>query len=49
LRRIQAAGATGLQNIANALNDRGVCTARGAVRHNSTGRNLRARGVKTAT
>jgi hypothetical protein len=28
-RQIQAAGVTGLKNIANALNDRGVRTARG--------------------
>jgi hypothetical protein len=32
-----------LQNIANALNDRGVRTARGGAWHNSTVRNLLAR------
>jgi hypothetical protein len=33
----------GLQNIANALKDRGVRTARGGARHNSTVHNLLAR------
>jgi hypothetical protein len=43
VRQIQAAGVSGLQNIANALNDRGVRTARGGAWHNSTVRNLLAR------
>jgi DNA invertase Pin-like site-specific DNA recombinase len=43
VRQIQAAGVRGLQNIANALNDRGVRTARGGAWHNSTVRNLLAR------
>jgi hypothetical protein len=34
----------GLQSIANALNDRGMHTARGGAWHNSTVRNLLARG-----
>ena len=42
VRQIQAAGVTGLQNISNALNDRGVRIARGGVWHNSTVRNLLA-------
>jgi hypothetical protein len=33
VRQIQAAGVSGLQNVANALNDRGVRTARGDARH----------------
>jgi DNA invertase Pin-like site-specific DNA recombinase len=44
VRQIQAAGVSGLKNIANALNDRGVRTARGGAWHNSTVRNLLARG-----
>ena len=44
VRQIQAAGVSGLQNIANALNDRGVRTARGGAWHNSTVRNLLAWG-----
>ena len=43
VRQIQAAGVSGLQNIADALNDRGVRTARGGAWHNSTVRNLLAR------
>jgi hypothetical protein len=43
VQQIQAAGVSGLQNIANALNDRGVRTARGGAWHNSTVRNLLAR------
>ena len=43
VRQIQAAGVRGLQNIADALNDRGVRTARGGAWHNSTVRNLLAR------
>jgi hypothetical protein len=43
VRQIQAAGVSGLQNIAKALNDRGVRTARGGAWHNSTLRNLPAR------
>ena len=43
VRQIQAAGVSGLQNIANALNDRGVRTARGGAWHNSSVRNLLAR------
>jgi hypothetical protein len=41
--QIQAAGVRGLQNIANALNDRGVRTAHGGAWHKSTVRNLLAR------
>jgi hypothetical protein len=44
VRQIQAAGVSGLKNIADALNDRGVRTARGGAWHNSTVRNLLARG-----
>jgi hypothetical protein len=43
VRQIQAASVSGLQNIANALNDRGVRAARGGAWHNSTVRNLLAR------
>ena len=43
VRQIQAAGVSGLKNIANALNDRGVRTARGGAWHNSSVRNLLAR------
>jgi hypothetical protein len=43
VRQIQSAGVSGLKNIANALNDRGVRTARGGAWHNSTVRNLLAR------
>jgi DNA invertase Pin-like site-specific DNA recombinase len=43
VRQIQAAGVTGLANIAKALNDRGVRTSRGGAWHNSTVRNLLAR------
>ena len=43
VRQIQAAGVSGLQNLADALNDRGVRTARGGAWHNSTVRNLLAR------
>jgi hypothetical protein len=43
VRQIQAAGVSGLKSIANALNDRGVRTARGGAWHNSTVRNLLAR------
>ena len=43
VRQIQAAGVTGLANIAQALNDRGIRTARGGAWHNSTVRNLLAR------
>jgi hypothetical protein len=45
VRQVQAAGVTGLANIAQALNDRGIRTARGGVWHNSTVRNLLARGA----
>ena len=38
-----APGVSGLQNIANALNDRGVRTAHGGAWHKSTVRNLLAR------
>jgi hypothetical protein len=41
--QIQVAGVRGLQSVANALNDRGVRTARGSPWHNSTERNLLAR------
>jgi hypothetical protein len=44
--QIQAVGVSVLQNVANALNDRGVRTARGGAWHNSTVRNLLARGRK---
>ena len=44
VRQVQAAGVSGLQKIANALNDRGVRTAGGGAWHNSTMRNLLARG-----
>jgi DNA invertase Pin-like site-specific DNA recombinase len=44
VRQIQAAGVSGLQNLADALNDRGVRTARGGAWHNSTVRNPLARG-----
>jgi DNA invertase Pin-like site-specific DNA recombinase len=43
VRQIQAAGVRGLKSIADALNDRGVRTARGGAWHNSTVRNLLAR------
>jgi DNA invertase Pin-like site-specific DNA recombinase len=43
VRQVQAAGVTGLANIAQALNDRGIRTARGGAWHNSTVRNLLAR------
>jgi DNA invertase Pin-like site-specific DNA recombinase len=43
VRQIQAAGVTGLANIAQALNDRGIRTARGGAWHNSTVRNLLTR------
>jgi len=43
VRPIQASGVTGLLNIAKALNDRGVRTARGGAWHTSTVRNLLAR------
>ena len=43
VRQIQAAGITGLANIAKALNDRGIRTARGGAWHNSPVRNLLAR------
>jgi hypothetical protein len=42
-RQIQAAGVSGLKDIANALNDRGVRAACGGAWHNSTVRNLLAR------
>jgi DNA invertase Pin-like site-specific DNA recombinase len=45
VRQIQAAGATTSRAIAAALNDRGVRTARGGAWHDSTVRNLLARGV----
>jgi hypothetical protein len=48
VRQIQAAGVTGLQGIARALNDRGIRTARGGAWHNSTVRNLLARQVTEA-
>ena len=41
--QIQAAGVRGLRNIADALNDRGVRTARGGAWQNSTVRDLLAR------
>jgi DNA invertase Pin-like site-specific DNA recombinase len=44
VRQLQAAGATGFRAIARALNDRGVRTARGGDWHDSTVRNLLARG-----
>jgi DNA invertase Pin-like site-specific DNA recombinase len=44
VRQIQAAGATTFRAIAAALNDRGVRTARGGAWHDSTVRNLLARG-----
>ena len=43
VRQIQAAGVRGLKSIADALNDRGVRTARGGAWHNSSVRNLLAR------
>ena len=43
VRQIQAAGATTFRSVANALNDRGVRTARGGAWHDSTVRNLLAR------
>jgi hypothetical protein len=49
VRQIPAAGVSGLQNIANALNDRGVRTARGGVWHNRTVRNLLARAIRATT
>jgi hypothetical protein len=45
VRQIQAAGVTGLANIAQALNDRGIRTARRGAWHNSTARNLLARAA----
>lgn len=44
VRQIQATGATTYRAIAQALNDRGVRTARGGDWHDSTVRNLLARG-----
>lgn len=46
VRQVQAAGVTGLANIAQALNDRGIRTARGGAWHNSTVRNLLARAAE---
>jgi DNA invertase Pin-like site-specific DNA recombinase len=43
VRQIQAAGATTFRAIAEALNSRGVRTARGGAWHDSTVRNLLAR------
>jgi hypothetical protein len=43
VRQIQAAGVSGLQSIADALNDRGVGTAHGGAWHDGTVRNLLAR------
>ncbi len=43
VRQIQAAGATTFRAIAEALNDRGVRTARGGAWHDNTVRNLLAR------
>ncbi|MGB6285927.1 MAG: recombinase family protein, partial [Xanthobacteraceae bacterium] len=43
VRQIQATGATTFREIASALNDRGVRTARGGAWHDSTVRNLLAR------
>ena len=43
MRQTQAVRISGLQSIANALNDRGVCSARGGAWDNSTVRNLLAR------
>ena len=44
VRQIQAAGVSGLQNIANALSDRGVRTASGGAWYNCAVCNLLARG-----
>ena len=44
VRQIQASGVTTFRAIAAALNNRGVRTARGGVWHDSTVRNLLARG-----
>jgi DNA invertase Pin-like site-specific DNA recombinase len=45
VRQIQAAGATTHRAIAQALNDRGIKTARGGAWHDSTVRNLLARAM----
>jgi DNA invertase Pin-like site-specific DNA recombinase len=45
IREVQAAGITSLAAIANALNARGVRTARGGHWHNSTVRNALARAM----
>jgi hypothetical protein len=43
VRQLKAAGVTGLQAVAEALNDRGLRTACGGAWHDSTMRNLLAR------
>ena len=45
VRQLQAAGITTARAIAEALNARGIRTARGGERHNSTVRNLMLRGA----
>jgi DNA invertase Pin-like site-specific DNA recombinase len=45
VRQIQASGVTGFRAIAEALNARGICTARGGAWHDSTVRNLLARAA----
>jgi hypothetical protein len=45
VREIQASGATTLRAIAEALNARGIRTARGGAWHSSTVGNLRARAI----
>jgi hypothetical protein len=46
VRQIEAAGATTHRAITAALNARGIRTARGGARHDSTVRNLLARGTE---
>jgi Recombinase len=46
VRQIQAVGATTPRAIAAALNARGIRTARGGAWHDSTVRNLMARGTR---
>jgi hypothetical protein len=48
IRSIQAAGITGMASIAEALNDRGVRTARGGRWHVSTVRNVMDRSNEVA-
>ena len=49
VRQIQPADATTFRAVAEALNDRGVRTARGGAWHDSTVRNLLARAASPAS